>query len=78
MDADRFFHVVDREAAEIDYINGQLLILANEAKEEVIAEMYNEYVQAMFKELYEEIDVGCEFDPELLADMEAGWDLDRV
>jgi hypothetical protein len=62
MDADRFFHEVDREAAELDHVNGELRMLANELIDEQIEEEYRQFIQDMLGTIYEELDVGCEFD----------------
>jgi hypothetical protein len=72
----QFFYEVDREQAEMEDVNTELQILAAEAREEKIDEQFRQFLQEVFGDLYEEIDVGCEFD--LIQDMEAGWDLHKA
>jgi hypothetical protein len=72
----QFFYEVDREQAEMEAVNTELQILAAEAREEKIDEQFRQFLQEVFGGLYEEIDVGCEFD--LIQDMEAGWDLHKA
>jgi hypothetical protein len=72
----QFFYEVDREQAEIEDVNAELHILADEVQQEVIEEQFRRFLQEVFGALYEEIDLGCEFD--LIQDMEAGWDLHKA
>ena len=72
----QFFYEVDREQAEMEDVNGELQILADEVHQEVIDEQFRRFLQEVFGALYEEIDLGCEFD--LIQDMEAGWDLHKA
>ncbi len=76
-DQDRFFHEVDRQEAELAEVNSELQILAEASRDEVISEQFREYMQAVFGALYQEIDVGCEWDQELISSLEAGWDLHK-
>ena len=74
MDADRFFYEVAREEAEMDMINDELLELADAAREEVVAAQYQQFLQDVFGDIYNELQVqdwllmveenhaGCEFD----------------
>lgn len=61
-DQDRFFHEVDRQEAELAEVNSELQILAEASRDEVISEQFHEYMQAVFGELYQVFDVGCEWD----------------
>ncbi len=72
----QFFYEVNREQAEMEDVNAELQILADEVQQEVIEEQFRRFLQEVFGALYEEIDLGCEFD--LIQDMEAGWDLHKA
>lgn len=52
MDQDRFFFEVDREAAEIDFVNSELQILAQEAADEAADEQYREWLDSILDEFY--------------------------
>lgn len=55
MDQDRFFHEIDRQAEELDVINLELNELAEQAMEQKVQDMYDDFIQAMLGSLYEEL-----------------------
>jgi hypothetical protein len=54
MDQDRFFHEIDRQAEELDVINLELNELAEQAIEQRVQDMYDDFIQSMLSSLYEE------------------------
>ncbi len=54
MDQDRFFHEIDRQAEELDVINLELNELAEQAIEQKVQDMYDDFIQSMLSSLYEE------------------------
>lgn len=54
MDQDRFFHEIDRQAEELDVINLELNELAEQAMEQKVQDMYDDFIQSMLSSLYEE------------------------
>lgn len=62
MDQAMFFHQVDREQAEIDFVNSELQILADEAIAEAQYDAYLEFVDAQLCEFYDEVFPDSEWD----------------
>lgn len=62
MDQEMFFYQVDREAAEIEMINKELSIIADENIQENIDAAYKEWLQAMTKAFYDEVFPVSEWD----------------
>lgn len=61
-DQDRFEFEVMREEFEMDQVNGDLQILAQELVEEEQRLAYADYVDSMLMSFYEECFSGCEWD----------------
>jgi hypothetical protein len=53
MEEDRYFFEVNREQAELDMINLDLEIAADEIREQSVTAAYSEYLQAMLAQCYE-------------------------
>ncbi len=61
-DQDRFDFEVTREGFEMDQVNNELQILAQELVEEEQRLAYADYVDKMLHSLYEECFIDCEWD----------------
>jgi hypothetical protein len=53
MEEDRYFFEVVREQAEVDMINRDLAMTADEIREQAVTVAYSEYIQAMLHQCYE-------------------------